>query len=814
MRKLRIVFASLVSFVIIAVFAFEAFASMYLSLDIKGEVYYFVKDIGAKIWSSYSITSSTEAYSEKYTNLELSGDNIKAEDIEVNETTGNVYYIHGASDEITGMTIDLGRIDVPVGYTFTLYVFMKNTGPRDIIPSQTSIYQNGAVSVTEKDYLFDMSEIAETNDPYSVKSGATSLKNYLTSIDGLISNSQASVYDTGMESLEVGDVYLKRITFTASTEAASSTFSVHFGFTADITSFSENILTVYQEINQTTTDWVKYGYNSTLDYKAAKIENNSLSALASAVNGADANGNADISNLGLVETDLDQYYTADDYFNAVVYKDIDLVNIDIRTGEPIGKLSDVNYSFEWYGGTVTLPSGTTLASGRVLDTEETFTVDVYTYYPTFYIRRWLKGTKQYISISDEEFVGAVKIDNFYTATFESTIFNPNGNVATNSKGKMIPRSYVYDHAPLTNGSSRFIHDYYYNNGTTVDFYYGTTNQINMMDWAKNLTTDWNSANMTSVSGYLPNGRLAQGENYVAYVYQYLYLIKYANNNSQETVGYGNTHTASLYGSSVKSKTPSGIEITTGGDVQYYEAEKGGGVIGCYNSTSQNDEYKHTTNAMAYGYDYASYTDTLSNNSGSKQGLYANQFLTYNTGSERVLLDGYVGSDKYTSVFCLGQANPWGNIWTWVFGSAVIGDGSNIKLYTTFDNYNGSNWYMLDAASTAESLSTGAYNYVGVSYNLPTSSGYFNSLGVSSITSSSGLEMLVGVPDKSSGTASETTGLCDYYYSGSVGNYKSITYGVLKGGHTGDVNAGLFGSAFVNTLTYAHIHVGFRLSLAP
>ncbi len=615
------------------------------------------------------------------------------------------------------MDINLGNQNLPLGGTLTIYMFMLNVGPRDIIPTQANFTTSSGVTVTEEDLFFDISELDSSYDPYTIKQSSTSLEDYITQIESNLSH--ASAFNRNIESLEVGDVFLKKIIVYSETDGSLASLNINMGFMADISHNDTSILTVYQEINQTDPTWKKYGYNALLNSSATKLENNNLSALATAVNNADQLGNANISGLGASENSLTNYYEQDDYFEAVVYKDIDLINIDIATREPIGKLSDINYNFEWYGGTVTLPADTTLASGRVLTAEQTFTVDVYTYYPTMYIRRWLKGTKQYISLSDTNFVGAVEINNYYVATFESTIFNPNGDVATNSSGAIIPRSYIFDYTPLTDGSASFTHTYYFPNGTTVSGYTTPTSQDQMLAWASNLTTDWANSGLTSAEGYLPIASIAQGENYVAYVYNYLYLIKYANNDAQSTVGRGNSYSYSVVnGSSKTSTTPSGTSITTSGkgNNAYFEAQKGGGTIGCYGTA--NSSYTHTNYDLSYGYDFSSYTDTISNNSNGKTGLYATQFLTYNTGKKRVLLDGYVGSDGYTSVFCLGQVNAWGNVWTWVFGNVVNGTSTtdengttnySIWLNTTFDNYDGSNWYTSSSASTIQTLTSGKYN---------------------------------------------------------------------------------------------------------
>ncbi len=825
MRKFKIVYMSIIMLAVLCFFVFEVFSATYMSLKFAGQVRYYVSDIGARIWSNYSITDADS--NKTYNNLTLTSEDIKETDTKSN-ITGNIYYLQNSNMELSSADMNIGVQQLEVGSTLTLYIFMRNVGPRNILPTQANYSNSEYVTVTEQDLLFDVSKIDNAYDPYNIKQNAVSLSSYLEQIETIIPT-HATEFNSGSDTIGVNDVFLKKISFYSETADAFSEINLSFGFMAEISHFSQNILTVYQDLNITDSEWKKYGYNALLDSGATKIESNSLSALATSVRNADALGNADISNLGLAESSLGEYYNSDDYYNAVVYKDIDLVNIDIATGEPIGRLSDLNYNFEWYGGTVTLPSGTTLASGRELEygdqgetIQYTFTVDVYTYYPTMYIRRWVNEGKQYISISDQTFVGAVEVKSYYVATFESTIFNANGDVATNSNNAIIPRSYIFNYTPLTYGSASFVHTNYFPSSTTVSGYTEIPTQAQMLSWAKNLTSDWQASGLTSKSGYLPNARIAQGENYVAFVFNYLYLVKYADNNAQSMVGYGNIDTHSKYKNDTNvSTTPAGVQIKTSlNSNSYYEAQKGGGTIGCFGGP--NEDYTHnTTCEMSYGYDFTSYTDTISNNSNGKQGLYATQYLTYNTGSKRVLLDGYVGSNNFTSVFCLGQCNPWGNVYTWIFGNAVEGTSVtnengettySIWLNTTFEDYNGSNWYTSYEKSSVEILTTGNYNYSKMTYSLPTASGYYNHLGVSGLTSNP-MQMLVGV------TTSESTkggyGLKDYYYvSVDTPSYCNNFYGLLRGGDAGnnDIYAGAFYYNILNKLSNSTVSIGFRLSL--
>ncbi len=257
-------------------------------------------------------------------------------------------------------------------------------------------------------------------------------------------------------------------------------------------------MSVYQPVNSDDPAWTKYGRNVTLSAAATKIETTNVTALQQALTNKDSNGNADLTK---IKSGLS--YSVDDYTNAntPVYGKIDIVNVDIQTGEIIGKLSDPNYKFEWFGRDVTLPAGTTLASGRILTAETTFTVDVYTYYPTMYIRRCIVDEKQWLSVSERNFLGAVKVPEFYTATFTATVYNPDKTLAKNSNG-VIVRSYINNDMPLSYYKSAYLNEFYATNSTdySTESNVNNTTQANMLQWCTNLTKAW-EASATSLEGY-------------------------------------------------------------------------------------------------------------------------------------------------------------------------------------------------------------------------------------------------------------------------------------------------------------------------
>ncbi|MBQ4535345.1 MAG: hypothetical protein IJA22_00810, partial [Clostridia bacterium] len=229
----------------------------------------------------------------------------------------------------------------------------------------------------------------------------------------------------------------------------------------------------------------------------------------------------------------------------------------------------------------------------------------------------------------------------------------------------------------------------------------------------------------------------------------------------------------------------------------------------------------------------------------KTGVYSNQFLTENyKGVKTVLHDGYAGSDKYTSVFCLGLCNPWGNVWTWIFGTSVISTGGetpSLEMYIKASTQDGTLQFdAYDYKSTNETVTSCGYsgNYVvttpstsednnyttnqeyltsrgyvqvgsGEAFDLPEKNGHYTHFGVAETTDETQILSLIGMPSASA-TASAGSGLTDYYYCNtSAGN----RYGVLVGGDANDTaNAGAFSFSVHNSLTYARLYIGFRPAL--
>ena len=796
MKKLKNIAFIVLSFVVVAIFGTEVFAAAIMSFTVSGSAEYYTTEISAQIWATKSFNSGGVQGESRY--LTITGDG---------DFTNDVYSITGNAATYSNITANagIGQFHETTD-EFEIYVFMKNSGERYILPNVTVESSNTEDFQTSVEmYYFDISNSSQV-DPLAVKTSSASPTAFISAIETEIDDNHYTVWQSN-SSIDSTDVICVRIAITLTEEPSGDVFddfNVYIGFMADIQYSSNQILSVYQSVNSSAPQWTKFGHNATLTATATKVSTNSLSNLYTYLRDEDANGNANIT------------FGEDDYpLYAPVYNEMDLVNVDIATGEVIGKLSDLDYDFEWYGREITLESGTVLASGRILAEEESFTVDVYTYYPTMYIRRWVVGEKQWMSISDEDFVGSVEVPEYYIATFDSTIFNADHSVAYNSYG-IIPRSYVTDRIPLAYESAAYLQNNY-GYGTYTGSTSATT-QTQYMTWCGNLRTGWINSSLPAQYRQV-NG--IQGENWHAFVHNILITIKYAHNDLQSQVGQGNVNTYNV-NRNVKLKNYNGNDLTINSSNGYLDAAIGGGAIAVYNSSQKNtatydssNHYKLSdTGYNAAGFNFG-YNSTYTHHN-HRQGLFANQFLTYTNNEKRYLLDGFVGSDGYTSVFCVGQCNPWGNTWHWIFGTAVLYDGTNLNAYVNFSDYDYSNanttWLTTTNtrgyASNSNNLMVNR-NYSKMTYYLPTSNTFFRYFGTCTIQSNP-LEMLVGIATKASSTGSETSGLCDYYYCGVASNQ---VYGIARGGASNnEKRAGPFYLSNDQTLSFNNARFSFRSML--
>lgn len=811
MKRLKIIMLVIVSVALLGVFGVEIFAAAYLSINVGGKINFTASDIGAQIWGTYAVNNGSTQGNASY--VSLSGGE--------GAVSNNIYEVSGEESSYSNINADVGTLKfTSKSQVLDMFIFIRNTGSRYIIPYINIELGNNYIKQTTTEYLFDISQ-DNISDPYTLK-GNNSATTFANSIKSQIQNKNYAQWSLN-SSIDQQDTYCARIQFSIDSSIndnidldMDSSFNVSISFVSDIVYDVNNILSVYQNISDTTTSsaWTKYGYNATLgDATPTRIETNSLTNLMTYLENG-TNGNSS-------RTVADKYSEL-----APIYSKIDLVNIDINTGEIVGKLSDLNYDFEWYGRERTLPSGATLASGRTLTTAETFKLDVYTYYPTVYVRRWVVGDRQWISISEEEFDGAVKIDEHYTATFEATIFDPNKNVSGNANG-VIARSYVHSFAPIVRGMSDYFMKYYgFTN--TQNYSLDVVEQEYMLKWCSNLTKAWEAYatnNPTKAPYTHKTIKGVQGENYTRFLYNLLYLVKYADNNSQDMVGSGNTYSHEKY--IEKSITTSKGTIMKDGVEEhwrFFESIKGGGTIGVYSGsqvgtatytnkgTAQAPNYVLTgsgydNGGMNYGYNY----EYQYQNGNHIQGLYSNQFLTYNNGSKKYLCDGYAGLDGYTTVFCLGMANPWGNIWTWIFGQAAICDGTNIYMYTKCEDYNyKTNNFVLTNSAGFEYNKNRLINagYQQLSYSLPTSGGRYNYLDTATITNKdNAINMIIGLPSKNSTKEGYLGDSYDYYVN------SDHVFGLLCGGYvTSYSSSGIFQFNVGNNIGNPWVYIGFRTAL--
>lgn len=767
LKKIHTIIMSILSIAICAIFAVEVFAATNLNLSISGTVRYTAKDIGADIVGTYQVNTDGGGGDVDYTTLS-SVDGLGSVDeygVFTIAGTGTNYVVNmiGNSDIVFDVLTD----------TIDLYVIIRNRGARSFLPTVTIDQDTGLLA--DANYYYITS--SGTNLISLVRSGATA-SSLNSTIEGFTLGTNYFDFAT-KNSISNAEIFLAKVTLSIdpsySVNLLGETFDflLHVNLILDIQYWeSSDILSVYHENDVADPVWTKVGYNNTLSASAIKANVTSTSQLTNAYAGR--NQNAD-----LTQIDPNLSYQCDDYDNVLIYKDIDIVNVDINTGEIIGKLSDLNYPFEWYGGSVTLPAGTTLASGRELATSETFTVDVYTYYPTVYIRRIVSNNSTYISITDQPFngLGFVKVDAHYVATCEAFTYNPDKTLACNSYG-IITRSYVSGGVPYEKGSNAKMEtDMGYTNNTAFTSTVDST-PANMLSYTSNLTQQWAdyATNNPSLAPYTQQSVLGvAGHDWHEFVYRILYIVKYANFNSQTTIGQGNTLSAN-----------NKFNERIGGTIAYMVGSR-----------------------LTYGYNNAT-------------PYYSTDFLTYNNGTKRILRDGYVGTDGYTSVSCLGKLNPWGNTWQWVFGVIIVPTTAKIApVYVQFDDYDGTN-YILSRGSTSTTPAQKEQTlfdmgYLKLSYNIPYADGYYRYNGTNTAVHSLGYTVeqnemlsLVCLPTAQATKGSNTTGMCDYHRTRSGTDNYFYMLGI--GGSCGETDTGLFVTTSRNYADHLWENIGFRTRL--
>ena len=537
-----------------------------------------------------------------------------------------------------------------------------------------------------------------------------------------------------------------------------------YGITESDLYLENDVYGVSKDITQTESTWTKIAANK--DVKTSLANKISMSAIQTSKLKKDA------------------------YDDVPVFKDINIVNVDFKTGEKIGFLNNAEYApyFEWYGKEVTLPAGFKLASGRVLSQEETFEVDVYTVYPEHYVKRWRIGNIEYIALSENYFAGSVYIEEYLRGTFEASRDRING--------KYVLRSYalakIHASEPLAdfmelaentsmkkmtidagkkvswfggdvltfnddgkiitvNGIEVSFEDYLYvNKYTKESIEFKSTLTYNV----KGVLTQILTAN--SLSGKLSEYSVAWDAEQKCYVYKdakqmsagitdwhvfdynCLYLVKYADWNSQDKVGLGQTTNPA--------QSDTGV-------IGYIKPEDG--------SVDIYSEY---------------------NSKGSHEFL-----IDHAKGKIR---DGYVGLASRTSVWCLGLNNPWGNSWELISGIYATDEDTDkngkpdyAQLYVCYDPEK----YAAPGKTITKEIKSGLEGYTKLGFAMSSTNGWYRYFGMDD------KNQLITVPELGSprlGSKNKRQGVSADFYSSNQEEVCMFLYGgnFLLGGR--DDKAGI------------------------
>lgn len=286
MRKFKIVTFFILCVAIASLFAVEIFAAVYLNVRLTGTVKYRATDIGAKIWGTKELKEDGLDGTSSY--LTLSGEGVFSEDI---------YYISGEESSYTNITASLGTTSfTSTSDSVEIFVFIKNVSYRYIIPNVSVETSNSNIVTEESCYYFDLSMGHE--DPLQLKISSSTATEFLNSIDSEINSSNYSSFESN-SSMDNEDVFCLKVVVKLSDSVesggsvqVSSEIVINIGFMADVQYESNDILSVYQLENQLDAEWVKYGYNATLESNATKIEENNILNLELYLRQSDSNGNA------------------------------------------------------------------------------------------------------------------------------------------------------------------------------------------------------------------------------------------------------------------------------------------------------------------------------------------------------------------------------------------------------------------------------------------------------------------------------------------------------------------------------------------
>lgn len=335
-------------------------------------------------------------------------------------------------------------------------------------------------------------------------------------------------------------------------------------------------------------------------------------------------------NYNLMKDDAGTIYDTDDYFtSAPVYKDIEIRALKSGTNEVVAILDkdeDESNNNENVLTALQFPW-----EGSYNYMGDNIEVDIYTYYPTHYLGYIPDESGNfYLVLSDKLISGEIvlgdiildtdetyikKIDEYYRSTFEPVIQTSTGYAENGTKhsSAVLYRSVAGQYAAYDYSLSTF------------------RSKLKTIENNININVDYTI------------------DDYHMFDYEFLYLIKYANYDSQAAVGRGLSY------------KPSKID-----DLASYQVAD--------------------ADIQGYG-------------------------CTPNLANCQVLAgkDGYVGENGYTPVWCLGISNPWGNYFKHQEGLylvSVLEEGSSSK-------YIGDMYYIENASQYGADVKSNYQAYYNV-----------------------------------------------------------------------------------------------------
>lgn len=379
--------------------------------------------------------------------------------------------------------------------------------------------------------------------------------------------------------------------------------------------------------------------------------------------------------------------------------------------------------------------------------------DVLTKIPEFYYKREQKTengtTYEYIYISEEERAGYTKSEEFSIGRYLSSFNSDSTELKSISGANVATNKSIVQFRTLAAAT-----DY-----TLLDYRYFALQLLYLVEYA-----DYDS------QAQLGNGQVSY--RYVqtkqddgTYVVTDKAIVSATNSN---------TITIALTDTS-KYKVGQQIDIGTGG-------------LGSRVSTSTTETYRTITKVEAYSVDGVAKGQTITfsgepiNIVSGSHGIWS---CAQNTGSADSLgmKSGYVGTNGYSSVVYRGVEDFFGNAYQFV-------DGINVKSTgEVYVSYNPGNY-------TSDKFD-GDYQYIG--YSVPTSSGYAKTVGYSES------HPLIALTTSTTTTYGES--VKNYYY-GSTSSYSRV--GLVGGSYYNGSSAGAFSWLMIALSSYSYLFLASRV----